>query len=91
MKSAEEIATMQKAMVPIASGDLKNSIALMPPGQSTPAYSTPGGRFAVPELTAAVTAGNADVRYPHLVEFGERGHVIGGGWHPGAPAQPYFW
>jgi HK97 gp10 family phage protein len=35
----------------------------------------------VPEGAAAVTAGNSDVRYAHLVEFGTTK----------APAQPFFW
>ncbi len=61
--------------------DLKTSIAVTGPGQQTPPYSQPGGEAVVPENAAAVTAGNSDVRYPHLVEFGTK--------H--AAAQPYFW
>lgn len=62
-------------------GDLINSIHVTPAGQSTPPYSQPGGSTVVPETAAMVTAGNADVRYPHLIEYGTSK----------ADAQPYFW
>ena len=35
----------------------------------------------VAENSVAVTVGNSDVRYPHLVEYGTTQ----------APAQPFFW
>lgn len=61
--------------------DLKSSIAVTPAGQQTPPYSQPGGSMTVPENAVAVTAGNSDVRYPHLQEYGTTKH----------PAQPFFW
>lgn len=81
MKSAEELARVQKALVPVDSGDLRDSITVTGPGETTPPYSQPGGERVVPDYGAAVTAGNTDARYPHLVEFGTTK----------APAQPYFW
>lgn len=62
-------------------GALIESIAVTPSGQSTPAYSQPGGATVVAEGSTMVTAGNIDVRYPHLVEYGTVKAV----------AQPYFW
>lgn len=64
-----------------ATGRLIESIAVTAAGQSTPPYSQPGGSTVVPENAAMVTAGNAEVRYPHLVEYGTTK----------AHAQPYFW
>lgn len=62
-------------------GDLIESITMTPAGKSTPPYSQPGGSKVVPENAVAVTAGNEDVRYPHLVEYGSTK----------AAAQPFFW
>jgi len=81
LKQAEAMATTMRALAPEDSGDLKDSITVTPAGQSTPAYSQPGGSLVVPENTVAVTVGDADVRYPHLIEHGTtKMH-----------AQPYFW
>lgn len=92
---AEEVAAMQRRLVPVADGDLKDSIAVTPPGGTTPPYSQPGGsRTAGPEQ-ALITAGNTKVRYPHLVEYGTKAHIAGGLFEgaqiPDIPAQPYFW
>lgn len=62
-------------------GALIDSIAVTGPGESTPPYSQPGGSTVVPEGVVAVTVGNKDVRYAHLVEYGTTK----------APAQPFFW
>lgn len=80
-QGAYEIAQAQEALAPEDTGDLVGSIAVTLPGQTTPAYSQPGGSIVVAENQAVVTAGNSDVRYPHLVEYGTRN----------APAQPFFW
>lgn len=81
VKSAEEIAALQRGLAPEDDGDLKASITVTGPGQSTPPYSQPGGAMVVPENQAAITVGNSDVRYPHLQEYGTTFH----------PAQPFFW
>lgn len=85
VKSAEEIAALQRSMAPddpkTSAPDLKSSIVVTGPGQTTPPYSQPGGAMTVPENAAAITAGNTDVRYPHLQEYGTTFH----------PAQPFFW
>lgn len=95
VKSADELATMQKRLAPVDEGDLRDSIVVTPPGGTTPAYSQPGGARTAGPLEAIVTAGNSEVRYAHLVEFGAAPHIAGGIFegarHPGAPAHPFFW
>lgn len=83
IKGAEEIATRAKrnARPSKDTGALIASIAVTPPGGTTPAYSQPGGANRVPENQATVTVGNTDVRYGHLVEYGTTK----------AQAQPFFW
>jgi len=61
--------------------DLVTSIEVTTAGQRSPSYSQPGGSMVVPENAIAITVGNEEVRYPHLVEYGTQ--------H--APAQPFFW
>lgn len=80
-KSGDELAATMRAIAPEDTGALKGSIAVTLPGQSTPAYSQPGGSQVAGEIEVLVTVGNADVRYPHLVEYGTKD----------APAQPFFW
>ena len=84
--SGNELADRMKALVPVETGDLRDSITVTPPGGTTPPFSQPGGSRVAAENQVLVTAGNEDVRYPALVEYGHRtpdgGHV---------PAHPYFW
>jgi HK97 gp10 family phage protein len=81
VREAEKIASTMRQVAPRDEGDLAGSIAVTGPGQSTPPYSQPGGALIVPENAAAITAGNSDVRYPHLQEHGTSFHA----------AQPFFW
>lgn len=62
-------------------GALMNSIEVTAPGESTPAYSQPGGARVAGEAEVIVTAGNEKVRYAHLVEYGTSE----------SDAQPFFW
>lgn len=84
-KQADAMADTMRRLAPddpaTDAPDLKSSIAVTPGGQQTPPYSQPGGSMTVPENAVAVTAGNSDVRYPHLQEYGTTRH----------PAQPFFW
>lgn len=95
VESANELARLQKSLAPVDDGDLKDSITVTPPGGTTPPYSQPGGSRTARPLEAIVTAGNTNVRYAHLVEFGAAPHIAGGMFegaqHPGARAQPFFW
>lgn len=81
VKQGEMIADTMRRFVPVATGDLRDSIAVTPPDSSTPAYSTPGGSFVVPETSVAVTAGGKDARHAHLIEYGT----------VKMNAQPFFW
>jgi HK97 gp10 family phage protein len=81
LKSANEVADMQRRLAPEDTGELRESIHVTAPGQSTPPYSQPGGSRVAGELEAIVTAGDHTVRYAHLVEHGTTK----------APAQPFFW
>lgn len=76
-----EVADAIEALAPEDTGDLKGSVAVTPPGGNTPPYSQPGGSNEVPDNAVAVTVGNTDVRYPHMVEYGTS--------H--SPAKPFFW
>ena len=92
---AEELVSMQKRLVPVDDGDLRDSITLTEPYGTTPPYSQPGGSRRARGEEFIVTAGNSKVRYPHLVEFGTAPHTAGGifegAQHPGTAAQPFFW
>lgn len=81
LASGDELADVQRHLAPKDTHALANSIAVTGPGQSTPAYSQPGGSRVAGETEVIVTAGNTDVRYPHLVEYGTSK----------TEAQPYFW
>jgi hypothetical protein len=105
VQAAEDVADTQRALAPIDDGDLLESITVTPGGQRTPPHSQPGGATIVPENAALVTAGNSNVRYAHLVEFGTAPHLIvpknakalgrDGQFgervdHPGATGRPFF-
>lgn len=92
---AGEVAAMQKSLAPVDDGDLRDSIHVTLPGQTTPPYSQPGGQRTAGPEQAIITAGNTKVRYAHIVEFGsaphEQGGMFKGTQHPGTAAQPFFW
>ena len=93
VQGAEEVAAQMRAIVPIGeTGRLEESIAVTRPGRTTPAYAANGGKRQAGEFEALVTAGDSDVRYAHLVEFGTRPHRQPklGIDHPGAAAHPFF-
>lgn len=81
MKGAGEITDMMRIAVPKDGGDLRDSIAITPPGGTTPPGSTPKGTWTAGETEVVITVGNEVVRYPALVEYGTKN----------TPAQPFFW
>ena len=81
LSAGQDVADTIESLAPEDTGDLKGSVAVTGPGETTPPYSQPGGSMTMPETTVAVTVGNSHVRYPHLVEYGTAN----------APAQPFFW
>ncbi|WP_424976813.1 HK97-gp10 family putative phage morphogenesis protein [Leisingera sp. S232] len=70
IKGAEDVAAAQRALVPVDDGDLKASITVTTPGQTTPGYAEGGGKRTAGSNQALVTAGNEKVRHGHLQEFG---------------------
>ncbi|QWW69349.1 HK97-gp10 family putative phage morphogenesis protein [Rhizobium sp. WYJ-E13] len=79
--SANELADAQQHLAPKDTHALADSITVTGPGETTPAYSQPGGSRVAGETEVIVTAGDADVRYAHLVEYGTST----------TEAQPFFW
>lgn len=96
-QGADEIVGLQKRLAPVQSGDLRDSIVASS-GKAAPKYSTfkgkSGGGESDPDLSVTISAGNAKVRYSHLVEFGTAPHLNGGKFagtqNPGTPARPFF-
>ncbi|WP_011581223.1 MULTISPECIES: HK97-gp10 family putative phage morphogenesis protein [Chelativorans] len=80
-KSGDEMAASMRHLAPVDTGELRDSIEVTAPGQSTPRYSQPGGSREAAENEVLITAGNSDVRYAHLVEYGTAD----------TEAQPFFW
>lgn len=82
-KSGEELARMQRTLAESSrdTGALIDSISVTLPGETTPPYSQPGGSRVARQNEVIVTAGNSNVRYAHLVEYGT----------VKAEAQPFFW
>lgn len=70
VKGAHDVAAVQRQLVPVDEGDLRDSVTVTLPGQTTPPHSQPGGSRTAGENEVLVTAGNSDVRYPHHVEHG---------------------
>ncbi|UWQ40062.1 HK97 gp10 family phage protein [Leisingera aquaemixtae] len=70
IKGAEEVAGAMRALVPVDDGNLKASITVTAPGQTTPAYAEGGGKRTAGSNQALVTAGDEKVRHGHLQEFG---------------------
>lgn len=70
VKSAEDAAANMRALVPVDQGDLKASIAVTGPGETTPAYASDGGKRTANPNQALVTVGNEKARHGHFQEFG---------------------
>jgi HK97 gp10 family phage protein len=91
--AAEAMAGYALEMAPVKTGALRDSIVVTPPGDIPPLFSQ--GAKQVPAGSYMVTAGNARVRYAHLVEFGtaphENGGMFKGTQNPGTKARPFFW
>lgn len=91
---ANEIVALMKSLVPVDSGDLRDSIGWT--WGERPKYSQAIAtvKSADGKLALTIYAGNSKVRYAHLVEFGTAAHVNGGMFagtmHPGTKAQPFF-
>lgn len=97
LSAADDVANMQKRLVPVKTGKLRDSIKVTPGDQDAPRYSQLRSKrqFPDPYLAAIISVGNTDVRYGHLVEFGTAPHVNEGRFpgtiNPGTPPRPYFY
>jgi hypothetical protein len=95
--SAQDIVSTQKTLAPVDAGDLKASIKFTMGDEDPPKYAhfKSKARDGDPRLTAIITAGNSNVRYPSIVEFGTAPHLNGGMFagtqHPGTAPNPFFW
>lgn len=96
-QGADEIVAAQKRLAPKRTGALANSIVATS-GGAAPKYSQGGrtsGQASDPELTVVISAGNAQVRYSHLIEFGTAPHenkgLFEGSDHPGTKAEAFFY
>ncbi|MET0171089.1 MAG: HK97-gp10 family putative phage morphogenesis protein [Agrobacterium vaccinii] len=81
ISAGRDLSVTMRLLAPVDSGDLRNSIHITAPGETTPPYSQPGGSTTAGENQVIVTVGNSEVRYPHIVEFGSADTA----------AQPFFW
>jgi HK97 gp10 family phage protein len=70
MRSGEEVARNMRALVPEDTGNLKESITVTGPGETTPPYAAQGGTRTAGPNQVLVTVGDAQVRYAHMLEFG---------------------
>lgn len=107
-RNADELTEMQKRLVPVGppsgqgrkaglqAGALRDSI-VQTWGGAAPAYASVKGSAGEgdPDLSVTISAGNAKVRYAHLVEFPTAPHKVGGKFkgaqHPGTPGTPFFY
>lgn len=109
-ESADDIVATMKSLAPVSAsgshgwppGMLRDSIVATFGDGSAPKYAAfqaRRGRRAIksndPDLSVKITAGNNEVRYAHLVEFGTAPHVnkgkFAGTQHPGTSARPFFY
>lgn len=102
-EGADQIVNTAKSLAPVSAngshgwepGMLRESI-VSTFGGPAPKYSTfRNGITGDPDLQVTISAGNTDVRYAHLVEFGTKPRKNGGKFkgtdHPGTAAQPFFY
>lgn len=80
-QAGRDLRVTMRVLAPRDTGDLEESIHVTYPGETSPPYSQPGGSRAAGETEVLITAGNADVRYAPLVEYGTSD----------TDAQPFFW
>ena len=98
-QSADEIVAMQKRLVPVRTGALRDSIKQTwgnKPGLSSAGLAGGGPRAGDPDLTVFITAGGErEGWYARFVEYGTSAHEAGGKFKgatiPAVSARPFFW
>ena len=105
-RAAEVIVAEQRRLAPKKTGKLRDSIQATSGKAAAYSVFRSAGFKASTNEKVTIAAGNSDVRYAHLVEFGAAPHKIkpkagkvlktgedafaAGVDHPGATAQPFF-
>ena len=95
-EGADEITDDMKRLAPKRTGKLRNSIVQTWGGGKVRYSSLSGssGEAGDPDLSVRISAGNSEVRYAHLVEFGTAPHLNGGLFagsrHPGTSPNAFF-
>ncbi|QKC99180.1 HK97-gp10 family putative phage morphogenesis protein [Mesorhizobium sp. NZP2298] len=93
-KGADEMVALMKSLVPVDSGELRDSIAWT-------WGNAPKGALAIGtvtstdgKLTITIYAGDSEAFYARWVEFGTKAHIAGGKFAgaqiPAIPAHPFF-
>ncbi len=96
-QGADQITDEMKRLAPKDTGKLRNSIVQTWGGGKVRYSSLAGssGEAGDPDLSVRISAGNSEVRYAHLVEFGTAPHINGGRFagtkHPGTSPRPFFY
>jgi len=100
--NSDQIVAMQKRLVPVDSGDIRDSIRAewgdVKLASSANLASGGGGALTIkgdPDLTVTIVAGDEKAFYARFVEFGTSPHDQGG-WaegtkHPGTTPRPFFY
>ncbi|MBK5960271.1 hypothetical protein CCR97_18990 [Rhodoplanes elegans] len=90
-RAAAEMVTLARALVPVKSGRLRDSIVASSGPPPAHAQFAGGGRS---EIATHVTSGNTGARHSALVEHGTKPHTVDGKFkgarHPGSEPHPYF-
>lgn len=94
-RSADEVVAAMRSLVPVESGDLRDSIAWTwgdaPKGTIAIASKKAKGS----DLRITIYAGGGEAYYGRFVEFGTNPHTNGGLFagarHPGTAAKPFFY
>lgn len=93
-QGANEIIALMKSLVPVDSGELRDSIGWTWGERPKYSQAIASVKSADGKLALTIFAGNSKVRYAHLVEFAtaahENGGLYAGTMHPGTKAQPFF-
>lgn len=93
-KSADEIVQLMRRLVPVDSGDLRDSIGWTWGGAPKGSLVLGKSKQSVAGMTITIFAGGGDAFYARFVEFGTQAHISGGRFEgsviPSIAASPFF-
>lgn len=94
-QSANEAVAVMKSLVPVDSGELRDSIAWTWGDAPKGTIAIATSKAKAGDLRITIYAGGSDAYWARFVEFGTSPHENGGRFagsqHPGTPAQPFFY